>query len=125
MAATESGTSPPPPAASMLDHVLGTAPPADIDGLTGRSRTTSTRPPVLPEIHIDKAATPTDRHGEDIREQIFGRRHLRCPPSMSGFAQNARDMGLGMAQNVMSGFAPDSVPVYAALADEFTVFDRC
>jgi phospholipase C len=33
-------------------------------------------------------------------------------------------MGLGMPQNVMSGFKPDAVPVYASLADEFAVFDR-
>ncbi|KAI4971623.1 hypothetical protein ZWY2020_002537 [Hordeum vulgare] len=75
-----------------------------------------------PDIDTDKAGYVNS----DIREQIFGSADTSAvPPSMSGFAQNARGMGLGMAHNVMSGFAPDSVPVYAALADEFAVFDRC
>jgi hypothetical protein len=43
---------------------------------------------------------------------------------MSGFMQNARGMGLGMPQNVMSGFVPNTIPMYAALAGEFDIFDR-
>jgi phospholipase C len=37
---------------------------------------------------------------------------------MSGFAKNACSKGLGMLENVMSGFKPDAIPVYACLADE-------
>ncbi|KAE8774201.1 non-specific phospholipase C1 [Hordeum vulgare] len=116
-----------------FDHVLGwlRATRPDIDGLTGKeSNHLNASDPSSPEIFVTDKAGYVDSdpgHGfEDIREQIFGFADTSAvPPSMSGFAQNARDMGLGMAQNVMSGFAPDSVPVYAALADEFTVFDRC
>ncbi|KAI4986231.1 hypothetical protein ZWY2020_018861 [Hordeum vulgare] len=115
-----------------FDHVLGwlRATRPDIDGLTGKeSNHLNASDPSSPEIFVTDKAGYVDSdpgHGfEDIREQIFGFADTSAvPPSMSGFAQNARDMGLGMAQNVMSGFAPDSVPVYAALADEFTVFDR-
>lgn len=109
-----------------FDHVLGwlRATRPDIDGLTGKESD-----PSSPEIFVTDNAGYVDSdpgHGfEDIREQIFGSADTSAvPPPMSGFAQNARGMGLGMAQNVMSGFTPDSVPVYAALADEFAVFDR-
>ncbi|KAM3279643.1 hypothetical protein ACQJBY_046799 [Aegilops geniculata] len=115
-----------------FDHVLGwlRASRPDIDGLTGtESNRLNASDPASPEIFVTDKAGYVDSdpgHGfEDIREQIFGSADTSAvPPPMSGFAQNARGMGLGMAQNVMSGFAPDSVPVYAALADEFAVFDR-
>ena len=115
-----------------FDHVLGwlRAGRPDIDGLTGtESNRLNASDPSSPEIFVTDKAGYVDSdpgHGfEDIREQIFGSADTSAvPPPMSGFAQNARGMGLGMAQNVMSGFAPDSVPVYAALADEFAVFDR-
>ncbi|VAI24439.1 unnamed protein product [Triticum turgidum subsp. durum] len=115
-----------------FDHVLGwlRAGRPDIDGLTGtESNRLNASDPASPEIFVTDKAGYVDSdpgHGfEDIREQIFGSADTSAvPPPMSGFAQNARGMGLGMAQNVMSGFAPDSVPVYAALADEFAVFDR-
>ncbi|XP_044985832.1 non-specific phospholipase C1 [Hordeum vulgare subsp. vulgare] len=115
-----------------FDHVLGwlRATRPDIDGLTGKeSNRLNASDPSSPEIFVTDNAGYVDSdpgHGfEDIREQIFGSADTSAvPPPMSGFAQNARGMGLGMAQNVMSGFTPDSVPVYAALADEFAVFDR-
>lgn len=44
---------------------------------------------------------------------------------MNGFVQQAKERGgLGMVKAVMSAFDPSSIPVYAALADEFAVFDR-
>jgi phospholipase C len=43
---------------------------------------------------------------------------------MSDFTQNARGMGHGMAENFMSGFKLEAIPVYASLAEEFVVFDR-
>ncbi|KAJ4789934.1 Non-specific phospholipase C1 [Rhynchospora pubera] len=44
---------------------------------------------------------------------------------MNGFVQQANEIGgLGMVKAIMSAFDPSSVPVYAALADEFAVFDR-
>ncbi|BAS87162.1 non-specific phospholipase C1 [Oryza sativa Japonica Group] len=115
-----------------FDHILGwlsrTRP--DIDGLNGtQSNRLNASDPSSPEIFVTDEAGYVDSdpgHGfEDIREQIFGSADTSAVPApMSGFAQNARGMGLGMPQNVMSGFKPESVPVYAALADEFAVFDR-
>jgi phospholipase C len=33
-------------------------------------------------------------------------------------------MGLDMAQNGMSGFKSEAIPVYTSLAEEFVVFDQ-
>ena len=115
-----------------FDHILGwlRRRRPDIDGLTGaESNRLNASDPSSPEIFVTDEAGYVDSdpgHGfEDIREQIFGSADTSAVPApMSGFAQNARGMGLGMPQNVMSGFEPESVPVYTALADEFAVFDR-
>ena len=43
---------------------------------------------------------------------------------MQGFAENAERTGPGLAEIVMNGFGPDSVPVYKDLVSEFAVCDR-
>ncbi|XP_010923059.1 non-specific phospholipase C1 [Elaeis guineensis] len=117
-----------------FDHMLGwlttKSSRPDIDGLTGReSNRLNASDPDSPEIFVSDDAVFVDSdpgHSfQAIREQIFGSADASADPApMNGFAQQAHSMGLGMARTVMGGFSPDAVPVYAALADEFAVFDR-
>ncbi|KAG1337718.1 non-specific phospholipase C1 [Cocos nucifera] len=117
-----------------FDHMLGwlttKSSRPDIDGLTGReSNRLNASDPDSPEIFVSDDAVFVDSdpgHSfQAIREQIFGSADASADPApMNGFAQQAHSMGLGMAGTVMAGFSPDAVPVFAALADEFAVFDR-
>lgn len=115
-----------------FDHILGWLKSSrpDIDGLTGReSNRLSTSDPSSPEIFVSNDAVFIDSdpgHSfQAIREQIFGSADTSLNPApMNGFAQEAASMGEGMALTVMSGFAPENVPIYTALANEFAVFDR-
>lgn len=117
-----------------FDHILGwlRATRPDIDGLTGKeSNPISTSDPKSPHVFVsDDAAYVASDPGhsfQDIREQIFGRSDEVSSNSapMNGFVQNAWRHGSGMTQTVMSGFRPEeSLPSYAALAEEFAVFDR-
>jgi phospholipase C len=114
-----------------FDHVLGwlksTRP--DIDGLTGKeSNRILVSDPASPEVFVSDDALFIDSdpgHSiQAIREQIFGSNDSSAPPLMNGFAQQAESMLEGMSKTVMSGFKPEVVPTYTALANEFAVFDR-
>ncbi|KAK1299264.1 hypothetical protein QJS10_CPB14g01740 [Acorus calamus] len=117
-----------------FDHMLGwlrrTRP--DIDGLTGsESNRLLVSDPDSPEVVVSDDASFVDSdpgHSfQAIREQIFGifpDGPPVDPAPMSGFAQQAEGVSPGFSKTVMSGFKPESVPVYAALADEFAVMDR-
>ncbi|KAM0935439.1 putative phospholipase C [Dioscorea sansibarensis] len=67
-----------------------------------------------------------------IYEQIYGVTFVAgqtpitpsTPPLMNGFAQQAEKEKAGMSSTVMSGFDPDSVPVYKELVMKFGVCDR-
>jgi len=43
---------------------------------------------------------------------------------MNGFAQQAESLIPGFAHRVMAAFRPSAIPVTAALATQFAVFDR-
>ncbi|RWW34295.1 hypothetical protein BHE74_00016350 [Ensete ventricosum] len=117
-----------------FDHMLGwlrtKGGRPDIDGLIGHeSNRLNVSDPSSPEVFVSDGAAYVDSdpgHSfQAIREQIFGSEDTAAVPApMSGFAQQAESMGEGMASTVMRGFAPDAVPVYSALAEEFAVFDR-
>ncbi|RZR71107.1 hypothetical protein BHM03_00003672 [Ensete ventricosum] len=117
-----------------FDHMLGwlrtKGGRPDIDGLTGReSNHVKASDPSSPEVFVSDGAAYVDydpgHSFQAIREQIFGSDDTSAVPApMSGFAQQAERMGEGMAGTVMRGFAPEAVPVYSALAEEFAVFDR-
>ncbi|URE49057.1 Phosphoesterase family [Musa troglodytarum] len=117
-----------------FDHMLGwlrtKGGRPDIDGLTGHEyNRLNASDPSSPEVFVSDGAAYVDSdpgHSfQAIREQIFGSEDTAAVPApMSGFAQQAESMGEGMASTVMRGFAPDAVPVYSALAEEFAVFDR-
>ncbi|XP_075519285.1 non-specific phospholipase C3-like [Primulina tabacum] len=64
-------------------------------------------------------------------EQIFGvpwtessAESHTLPPTMEGFAQQAESVQKGLANVVMNGFRPDSLPVYKELVSQFAVCDR-
>lgn len=115
-----------------FDHVLGwlksTRP--DIDGLTGKeSNKVSLSDPNSREVFVSDDALFIDwdpgHSFQAIREQIFGSNETDGKqPLMNGFAQQAESMEENKSRTVMSGFKPDRVPVYTALANEFAVFDR-
>ncbi|XP_068669259.1 non-specific phospholipase C1-like [Aristolochia californica] len=115
-----------------FDHMLGwlksTRP--EIDGLTGaESNRFVVSDPSSPEIFVADDAEFVDSdpgHSfQAIREQIFGSNDTSARPApMTGFAQQAEGMAPGLAKTVMSGFKPEVLPIYAALANNFAVFDR-
>ena len=114
-----------------FDHVLGwlKATRPDIDGLTGEeSNRILVSDPDSPEVFVSDDALFIDSdpgHSiQAIREQIFGSNDSSARPLMNGFAQQAESMQEGMSKTVMSGFKPEVVPAYTALANEFAVFDR-
>ncbi|XP_074591423.1 non-specific phospholipase C1-like [Curcuma longa] len=117
-----------------FDHMLGWIRSKrgrpDIDGLTGReSNRLNASDPSSPEVFVSDGATFVDSdpgHSfQAIREQIFGSEDTSASPApMDGFAQQAESMGEGMAGTVMRGFAPEDVPVFSALAEDFAVFDK-
>lgn len=58
---------------------------------------------------------------EAVEKQVFGNSSV---PTMSGFVEQALTMSENLSQTVMKGFKPQNLPVYAALVQEFAVFDR-
>ncbi|XP_042474281.1 non-specific phospholipase C1-like [Zingiber officinale] len=117
-----------------FDHMLGWLRSKggrhDIDGLTGReSNLLNASDPSSPEVFVSDGAVHVDSdpgHSfQAIREQIFGSEDTSASPApMNGFAQQAESMGEGMAGTVMRGFAPEKVPVFSALAEDFAVLDK-
>lgn len=116
-----------------FDHIFGwikkTRP--DIDGLTGQEfNYLKASDPNSPKILVtDKATFIESDPGHSIQaihEQIFGSNSSYFDPApMNGFAQQADNMDVdGLPETVMSGFKPELLPVYTALANEFAVFDK-
>jgi len=120
-----------------FDHMLGWMKSLnpEIDGVTGKeSNPLSTTDPSAGSVSFSDGAAyvdPDPGHSiQAIYEQVFGEpwseesASKELPPKMDGFAQNAERTEKWMAQMVMSGFTPDSVPVYKELVSEFAVCDR-
>ncbi|PON87498.1 Acid phosphatase [Trema orientale] len=120
-----------------FDHMLGWMKSLnpEIDGVTGsESNPISTSDPNSKRVFFgDRSAyvDPDPGHSiQDIYEQVFGQPWTEdsaaknLAPAMQGFAQNAERTQPGMAETVMNGFKPDSVPVYRELVSEFAVCDR-
>ncbi|WOL17961.1 hypothetical protein Cni_G26754 [Canna indica] len=115
-----------------FDHMLGwmkTLLGLPINGLNGAEcNRRSAADPSSPAVCVSADAQyvdPDPGHSfQAAREQVFGSDNSSAPLSMSGFVQQALTMSEDVAANVMKGFRPESVPVYAALAREFGVFDR-
>ncbi|KAJ4979175.1 hypothetical protein NE237_009955 [Protea cynaroides] len=115
-----------------FDHIFGwlksTRP--EIDGLTGKeSNRLSVSDPNSQEVFVSDEAIFVDSdpgHSfQAIRQQVFGSEDTSANPApMNGFVQEAASMSEDMPRTVMSGFKPELVPVYTALANEFAVFDR-
>lgn len=121
-----------------FDHMLGWMKTlkAEIDGLTG----TESNP--LPSsdsnsnrlYYSDQSGYVEPDPGHSFAatyEQIFGvpwtessAESQTLPPTMEGFAQQAESVQKGLANVVMNGFRPDSVPVYKELVSQFAVCDR-
>ncbi|KAL9320034.1 hypothetical protein ACSQ67_011873 [Phaseolus vulgaris] len=115
-----------------FDHVLGWLKPSrpDIDGLTGsESNPLSVEDVASPAVTVSDDALFIDAdpgHSfQAIREQIFGSNETTLNPApMNGFAQQAESILPGMGKTVMSGFKPETLPVYTKLATHFAVFDK-
>ncbi|GBG67997.1 hypothetical protein CBR_g1116 [Chara braunii] len=126
-----------------FDHLLGFLKRRnpEIDGLDGtESNPMNVSDPDSPRVFVADHAEyvdPDPGHSyQSIREQVFGvPRNVTTwhrptdegpPPPMNGFAQNAEALypNTGFPQRVMSGFRPEAVPAYTALAEEFVVFDH-
>ncbi|CAA2957114.1 non-specific phospholipase C3-like [Olea europaea subsp. europaea] len=117
-----------------FDHILGWMKSInpEIDGVTGNeSNPLSTSDPNSTRIHFDNQSgyvEPDPGHSfEATYEQIYGvpwKESQNLPPTMEGFAQQAETIQKGMANIVMNGFKPDSIPVYKELVTEFAVCDR-
>ncbi|CAA7400571.1 unnamed protein product [Spirodela intermedia] len=115
-----------------FDHILGwmkrSVNPA-IDGLTGSecNRVSSGDPSSPPVCVTDDAhfvVSDPPHSFEAVQQQIFGSGAGAGEPSMSGFVQSATAVSPSLARGVMSGFPPEKLPVFAALARDFAVFDR-
>ncbi|KAL3654987.1 Non-specific phospholipase C6 [Castilleja foliolosa] len=116
-----------------FDHMLGWMKKSinpSINGVTGKecnSITTNTNGVVFADKTIcfsDGAdyVDPDPGHSfEDVEKQVFGSGPI---PSMSGFVEQALTMSQNLSETVMKGFRPESVPVYAALVNEYVVFDE-
>ncbi|CAL9099155.1 unnamed protein product [Musa textilis] len=112
-----------------FDHMLGWMKQSinpSIDGLTGREcNPHSTDDPKSQLICVSDDAQfvdPDPGHSfEDVVQQVFG---SGVVPSMSGFVQQALTISRNLSGTVMKGFNPESIPVFAALVQEFAVFDR-
>ncbi|KAL3654979.1 Non-specific phospholipase C6 [Castilleja foliolosa] len=116
-----------------FDHMLGWMKKSinpSINGVTGKecnSITTNANDVVSADKTIcfsDGAdyVDPDPGHSfEDVEKQVFGSGPI---PSMSGFVEQALTMSQNLSETVMKGFRPESVPVYAALVNEYVVFDE-
>ncbi|KAL3678449.1 hypothetical protein R1sor_021405 [Riccia sorocarpa] len=117
-----------------FDHMVGWLKRLnpEIDGLTGNeSNPTNTSDPNSRRVFVSDNAEfvdPDPGHSfQAIREQVFGQNDTSAnPPPMNGFVQQALSMEYeaGFEERVMSGFRPEVVPVYTALAMEYALFDR-
>lgn len=119
-----------------FDHMLGwmKSMNPEIDGVTGKESnllsTTNHHSQRL--YHTNKAGfiQPDPGHSfEATYEQIFGVEWSESStpgltPTMDGFAQQAEKVQPGLSEVVMTGFDPDSLPVYKELVSEFAVCDR-
>ncbi|XP_061340202.1 non-specific phospholipase C6 isoform X2 [Gastrolobium bilobum] len=114
-----------------FDHMLGWMKKAInplINGVTGdECNPVSTKNPRKDSICFSDDAEfvdPDPGHSfEDVLQQVFGSGSGSIP-SMDGFVEQALSMSQNLSETVMKGFKPESVPVYAALVQEFAVFDR-
>ncbi|GJR73668.1 non-specific phospholipase C3-like protein [Tanacetum coccineum] len=119
-----------------FDHMLGWMKSInpEIDGVTGKESNllSTTNHESQRLYHTNKAGfiQPDPGHSfEATYEQIFGKEwsegaHDHLTPTMDGFAQQAEKVQPGLSEVVMSGFEPDSLPVYKELISEFAVCDR-
>jgi phospholipase C len=104
----------------------------EIDGLTGKeTNPLSLTNPAAGVVTVSDQAPfvdPADpgHSYQDIAVQIFGSRTdtTANPPPMNGFAADAESKQAGLSSTIMSGFAPEHIPVHAALVQEFAVVDR-
>ncbi|KAL6517985.1 Non-specific phospholipase C6 [Orobanche minor] len=113
-----------------FDHMLGWMKKSinpSINGVTGNecnSVSTNTTDSKRTICFSDGAeyVDPDPGHSfEAVEQQVFG---SDPTPSMSGFAEQALNISQNLSETVMKGFNPASVPTYAALVNEFVVFDR-
>lgn len=119
-----------------FDHMLGwlTRRNPAVDGLHGKEfNYVNVSDPSSAKVYVSDTAEfvdPDPGHSyQATREQIFGLVATANvtgldPVPMSGFAQQAEAMIPGFSRRVMNAFRPEAVPVHAALATEFAVFDR-
>ncbi|KAH7294391.1 hypothetical protein KP509_28G069100 [Ceratopteris richardii] len=124
-----------------FDHMLGWMRRLmpELDGVTGsESNPLSLTDAGSPRILFSDGSEfvdPDPGHSfQAMKAQIFGSEPERTapdgaavrapPPPMSGFAAQAESMQQNLSATVMSGFRPEVIPVYAALAQEFAVCDR-
>jgi phospholipase C len=116
-----------------FDHMFGFMKRlnSEIDGLTGtESNPLSLTNPAGVATVSDQApyVDPADpgHSYQDIVLQIFGSHTDTSanPPPMNGFAADAESKQAGLSSTIMSGFAPEHIPVHAALVQEFAVVDR-
>lgn len=115
-----------------FDHMLGwmKGRNPEINGVDGSEwNPVSASDPDAARVYFADGAQfvdPDPGHSfQAIREQVFGSNDTSAAPApMNGFVQQARSMSENMTAAVMNGFRPDLLPVYAALVQEFAVFDR-
>nr|XP_043623140.1 non-specific phospholipase C3-like [Erigeron canadensis] len=120
-----------------FDHMLGYMKSInpEIDGVTGKESNllSTTNHESKRLFHTNKAGfiQPDPGHSfEATYEQVFGvewtesSNGVNKTPTMDGFAQQAEKVQQGLSEVVMSGFEPDSLPVYKDLISEFAVCDR-
>lgn len=117
-----------------FDHMLGWMKSLnpEIDGVTGQeSNPLSTSDPDSDRVyygHQSANVEPDPGHSfEATYEQIYGvqwsANDVRAP-TMEGFVQQGESIQKGMANIVMNGFKPESLPVCKELISEFAVCDR-
>eukprot|EP00249_Psilotum_nudum_P016120 c25666_g2_i2 orf=477-1982(-) len=115
-----------------FDHMLGWLKRLnpDIDGVTGEEfNRLSADDQDSPRVYFTDSSEfvdPDPGHSfQAMREQIFGSNDTSADPApMIGFAQQAESMQEGFSRTVMSGFRPEVIPVFTALAMEFAICDR-
>jgi len=115
-----------------FDHFVGLMKKLnpDIDGLTGTEENPITPgDPSAPRIPISDMAEFVDpdpgHEYEQVAEQIYGSlENVNKQATMDGFVAQAESVMPGLSRRVMSAFRPEVVPVTAALAMNFALFDR-
>lgn len=113
-----------------FDHMLGwmTRINPKIDGLTGTESNPISLTDATP-VHVSDQAPyidPADpgHSYQDIIIQIFGSQTVTGTATMSGFAAQAEMEKPGLSATIMSAFAPDHVPIFKSLVEQFAVVDR-